>query len=75
MKKAAEGHPAAHRRGRALNPDWPATEASSLKYFFNVYLLFLRNRDGVWVGKGQREREGDTESETGPQALSCQHRA
>ena len=32
---------------------------------FFLMFIFDRERDRAWVGKGQREREGDTESETG----------
>ena len=33
-------------------------------FFVNIY-SFLRDRDGVHLGEGQRDREGDTESEAG----------
>ena len=34
-------------------------------YFFNTFILYLTDRDRVWAGEGQREREGDTECEAG----------
>ena len=36
-----------------------------LFFFFNVYFIFERKRQSVNRGGAEREREGDTESETG----------
>ena len=42
---------------------WMKNSSFSLKKFFYVFILFLRERDTVRVGEGQRETE--TESEVG----------
>ena len=47
---------------------------SSLKSFFNVFIYFW-DRERQSMSRGGAEREGDTESEAGFQAPSCQHRA
>ena len=40
---------------------------------FNIVIFLLNERDGAWVGDGQRERE--TQNRSRIQPLKCQYRA
>ena len=45
-------------------------------YMLKLFLMFvLRERDTVWVGKGQREGDAESEADSRLQAPSHQHRA